>query len=111
MVFPDARDLDRITYCGWSRSNFRSDIGDSLSIREQRKHESPMTFYITFGQKYRYEPHPHGGHPDGWFEVEAESAGEARNKVFLLLKNQWSFMYSEDEFEPKHFPKGKMGEI
>ena len=38
------------------------------------------SYYLTFGQKYRREPHPSGlsVHPDGYVEIIASSFEEAR---------------------------------
>ena len=49
-----------------------------------------MKFYVTFGDKYRREAHPYGGHPDGWFELEAESQGEAREKTISAVARAMS---------------------
>jgi hypothetical protein len=70
-----------------------------------------MKFVITFGQKYRFQDHPQGGHPDGWFEVTAESEAAAREKVFAVLGQTWAFIYDENEFDQTFYPKGKIGEI
>lgn len=70
-----------------------------------------MKFFITFGQKYRHEAHPLGGHPDGWFEVEAQTQGEAREKAYGAMGAAWSFIYAETVFTPELYPLGKMGDI
>lgn len=53
------------------------------------------TYYITFGQKYRHEPHPLGGHPDGWIEVHAEYEVEARQMIHKLCGSKWAFIYNK----------------
>ena len=63
-------------------------------------------FYITFGQQYRYEEHPTGGHPDGWFLIRAENESEAREAVFNLIDDKWAFIYSEERFNKSYFPGG-----
>ena len=70
-----------------------------------------MKFFLTFGQQYRQERHPFGGHPDGWFEVEAESEDQAREKIFEAMGPRWSFLYNEDDFTADYFPRGKIGEL
>jgi hypothetical protein len=70
-----------------------------------------MKFFITFGQKYRHEEHPQGGHPDGWFEVNAPDIATVREKAFNAFKNHWAFIYTETEFDPSYHPLGKLGEI
>lgn len=69
-----------------------------------------MKFYITFGQKYGAETHPHGDHPDGWLYVEAESQGEAREKVLAAIRQTWAFSCAECGFDLSRFPP-KIGEI
>jgi hypothetical protein len=72
-----------------------------------------MKFFVTFGQKYRREPHPYGGHPDGWFELEAESQGEAREKLCAVIGTTWAFIYTEPVFEDSKglYPRGLLKEI
>ena len=50
-------------------------------------------FYFTFGAKYRDEPHPAGGHPDGWFTIEADDSNRAREVMFALCGPKWSWQY------------------
>lgn len=56
--------------------------------------------YLTFGQKYRREPHPlgMGASPDGYVEVCAQDGLAARKQVVELIGSAWSMLYSEDEF-------------
>jgi len=70
-----------------------------------------LKFFVTFGQKYRQEPHPNGGHPDGWFEVEAESYSEARGKTANAIGNRWAFIYAEPVFDKALYPLGKLAEL
>lgn len=70
-----------------------------------------MKFMVTFGQKYRREEHPCGGHPDGWFELEAESQGEAREKANAAMGRTWAFIYAETIFDAEFYPKGKLGDL
>lgn len=68
-------------------------------------------FYVTFGQKYRHEPHPQGGHPDGWFVVEADDKATAHDLAFQFLNEKWSFLYSKAEFDPTYYPLGELARI
>lgn len=62
-----------------------------------------MKFYLTFGQKSPAK--------DGWIEVIADNETQARLKVVKVYGQKWSGIYNEFTFEPKYFPKGKLGEI
>ena len=68
------------------------------------------TWYFTFGQQYRYDPHPAGGHPDGWFAVEAKDSNQAREKMFGWCGPQWAMQYDE---EPSYsmYPLGELTRI
>ena len=68
-------------------------------------------FYLTFGQKYRHEPHPLGGHPDGWFTITAPDKSHARELIFQLCGPQWAFLYSEREFDATHRACYPLGEL
>lgn len=68
-------------------------------------------FFITFGQRYRREIHPHGGHPDGWVRVRANSFAEACDKAMAKFGPLWAQAYEEDRFEKSLFPKGELGVI
>lgn len=73
-------------------------------------------FFVTFGQKYRQDPHPlmPEAHPDGYFVVEAEDMGQARDKVVESLGQAWAFIYSEEEFKMNGIslhPKGELARI
>ncbi|ALY10876.1 hypothetical protein WILDE_94 [Arthrobacter phage Wilde] len=72
-------------------------------------------FYITFGQKYRHEPHPlfKNAHPDGWVRVIAATETEARNLVASYIGPAWAFCYDEQRFDPeamkmRFYPKGEL---
>lgn len=76
-----------------------------------------MIFYITFGQKYRYQDHEKWintktmyAHPDGYWQVRAKDEDEARVKVWKALEQYWSHMY---RLEPARemFPLGIIGII
>jgi hypothetical protein len=73
-----------------------------------------MKYFITFGQKYRREKHPAGGHPDGWFEVEADDYEEACDKIWEAMGEKWSMMYHEEDFGPEsraYYPRGKLRDL
>ncbi len=56
-------------------------------------------FRVTFGQRYRNEPHPLGWpHPDGWLSVIADNYDIARGVTEGLLKSRFAFMYSEGDY-------------
>jgi len=67
-----------------------------------------LKYFITFGQKYRREQHPAGGHPDGWFEVEADDRRQARAKIWEVCDEKWSMMYEENDFDRSYYPLGKL---
>lgn len=67
-------------------------------------------WYVTFGQKYRYEPHPQGGHPDGYFVIEAVNEAEARAKAFATFGKAWANMY-EGTPASRYAPLGELGRI
>lgn len=65
------------------------------------------TYYLTFGQQYRDEPHPSGNeiHPDGWVEIKAKTYDDARRQAFATFGVYWCWLYG-NEFEPESFPLG-----
>jgi hypothetical protein len=65
-------------------------------------------FYVTFGQKYRTEPHPvmETAHPDGVVEVSAINEDAARVIVTDKLGAAWAFLYPEDKLDLNHYPLG-----
>lgn len=69
-----------------------------------------MKFYFTFGQQYRHEPHPAGGHPDGWFTIEAPGEGEAREKMFELCGPKWAMQYDEQP-DRSMYPRGELRKV
>ena len=69
-----------------------------------------MKFYVTFGQRYRVEPHPYLCHPDAFTEVQAETYEHAREKVITRYGTQWAFIYGEAEFDKSLYPRGR-GEV
>lgn len=67
-------------------------------------------YYFTFGQKYRQESHPAGGHPDGWFTVNAKDSQEAREKMVATAGIMWAAQYDKEP-DIKVFPKGEIRRI
>lgn len=71
-------------------------------------------WYVMFGQRYRYEPHPmlwqeYGGRvPDGWVRIEAPDEPTARGVASILLGEAWACIYAADDFEPDLYPLGEM---
>lgn len=68
-------------------------------------------YFITFGQRWRRDPHPMGGHPDGWFSVKADDMEAAIKKAYEFFGIQWSNIYSEDEMSMELYPKGEIATI
>lgn len=81
-------------------------------------------WYLTFGSKYRQEPHPlgSGAHPDGYIVVYGLNEAIARQQVVQLIGDKWSMLYSEEEFTSEdfafeemrvvdYFPRGCSGTI
>lgn len=66
-----------------------------------------MKFYFTFGQQYRHEPHPAGGHPDGWFTIEANDSEAARSAMFDVCGLKWAMQY-DAEPDRSIFPRGEL---
>lgn len=52
-------------------------------------------FYFTFGVQYdKQNPHPNGGHKDGYFTIEAPDEDTARLKMTELCGRRWSTSYT-----------------
>lgn len=60
-----------------------------------------MKLHITFGLRYRHEPHPTfpQADPDGWVTVEASDLETAREIAFSAIGDAWAFSYPEDRFK------------
>lgn len=69
-----------------------------------------MDFYVTFGQRYRYEPHPSGVlvDPDAVIKIEAESQQQAHAKAMDIFRGHFHRVLDEKAWEAakQHFPKG-----
>lgn len=65
-----------------------------------------VNYVVTFGQKYRTEPHPAGlwVHPDGWLTVEALDLISARETIAEALGVAWADLQSESQMleHPQH---------
>ena len=61
-----------------------------------------MTFYLTFGQKSLLR--------DGYIKIEAPDLRAARRAAENYFENEWSMLYTEEDFQPKHFPRGQFSE-
>jgi hypothetical protein len=72
-------------------------------------------FFLTFGQKYRCDPHPADDriHPDGWFKIVAPDYEAARLIVTTVYGLQWSNLYTEAEFEDDrhYYSRGELAVI
>lgn len=66
------------------------------------------TYYVTFGQKYRREDHPQGGHPDGYATIHAPSYETARETAFKHLGSTWAFIYEADELNHEDYERGEL---
>lgn len=72
-----------------------------------------MEFIVTFGQKYRSEPHPKVDYanPDGFLVIEAIDEKSARGKAFEELGEYWSHCYPRTTEHEKYFPLGELHRI
>ena len=71
-----------------------------------------QSFYVTFGGKYRTEPHPtfREAHPDGYVRIEACCEEDARSQAKVVLGRAWSHLYLQvPEFV--YAPRGEIGVI
>jgi hypothetical protein len=64
-------------------------------------------FFFTFGQRYRHEPHPQNGHPDGWFRISAPDYDVAREKMFAICGPYWCAQ-KEEEPSKDLYPLGEL---
>lgn len=87
---------------------------NQLTKNEKERVDFPLeNFYLTFGQKYRFEDHPtfSEAHPDGYVLIRAESKIHSREIAFIAFNDAWAFLYSEDEMKFEHFPMGCLKEM
>ena len=71
------------------------------------------TWYLTFGQRYRDEPHPSGFDidPDGYVKISAASYDAAREIAVKNFGLAWCFLYSDKEIVRRCFPAGCILEL
>ncbi len=71
------------------------------------------TYCLTFGEKFRREPHPTfpEAHPDGWVEVDADDIAEATSIGLRLFGNDWARVYTRSGISERHFPRGCVGVV
>lgn len=60
-------------------------------------------YYLTVGQKYSYEEHPGGLHPDYYYSFDAESEEAAHKHIVSLFGEKWAFLYNERNIKPMYF--------
>lgn len=72
-----------------------------------------VTCYLTFGQRYRTEPHPQLGArpelPDGWLTIEAEDVMEAARIAHMALGTAWASV--SEQCQPEFYPAGHLGTL
>ena len=80
-------------------------------------------FYLTFGQKYREEPHELGYHwvdPDGWLTVQytvpegvkpGDARARAREAAYAYLGGHYAFDYDESNLRHELYPLGELARI
>ena len=66
------------------------------------------TYYVTVGQRYREEAHPQELHPDGYVEILAPTLAIARACAMKHFSNKWAFIYKDQEFDMRWFPRGRL---
>lgn len=77
------------------------------------------TYCITFGVKYRREPHPVLGDmhelPDGWVTIEANDEEEAREWLIENLDNAYCSISEEEIFRKfklgRYYELGDLGDV
>lgn len=67
-------------------------------------------FYLTFGSRYAYEPHPTfpAATPDGYVTIVAEDYSTARAFAFETFGDRWSSIYEEHEALLDFYPVGEL---
>ena len=71
------------------------------------------SYYVTFGNKYRTEPHPSGivVNPDGYVTIRAESTNDAYSIALKHFGFNWGAMHYNKETVDKPFPVGSFLEL
>lgn len=65
-----------------------------------------VTSYFTFGQDHRYVIDGKVFDKDCVVQIEAETHGEARKKMFEVFGEAWSFQYANKPPKMEYFPRG-----
>lgn len=74
-----------------------------------------MRFRVTFGQRYRRDPHPAQArhevriHPDGWIDIHAVDEKDAVRVANEAFDREWAGIYGDEwaeQFVEKHFALG-----
>lgn len=60
-------------------------------------------YYVTFGQKWRRNKHPKGGHPDGWFAVKGRTVSEATALTNAFFGRDWASIYDPESYGEAYF--------
>ena len=73
-------------------------------------------YYVTFGQKYRHDPHPVvldgvRPHPDGWVLIRCGNQTAADRLAHALFGPRFSLVYSEETFTRSYYPQGALFSI
>ncbi len=72
-------------------------------------------YHVTFGSRFRTEPHPTYARatPEGWVDVVAPNEAAARAVAVGHLGSAWSMIYAEDDpsWDPVFFPAGCVGTL
>ena len=79
--------------------------------------KASQNFYITFNQRYSIEGHPKLGSGfnfhNGVVRISSTDREDAFTAVTLALQNDWSNLYTEDQYErvKESYPAGVLGEL
>lgn len=74
--------------------------------------EDLVEFRVTFGVQYKHDPHPAGWpHADGWLTVVAPNETVARDEVYAMVGQRWSFIYAPWDARYPGKDKYPMGEL
>lgn len=67
-----------------------------------------INLYVTFGQQYRHENHPKGGHPDGWFRFTGSKSAPVYRLIAKELGNKFCRVLDEKDFDKSFYPRGEL---
>lgn len=73
---------------------------------------SAKSFYVTFGDEFRTEPHPHwvSAHPDGYCTIVADSERQGRAVAYGWFGPQYSTLL-ESRPRADVFPLGELRRV